>query len=187
MSSLAPEASVIPMAWQQSLPKDFIDTSLVHEKFKDIGGVLQYNNTTGTFKPPVSSVSVTGTTTNAADTRIDISAAKNEEFKLKLEELQKQCTKKDKNIVVDLQATRSWDSVESLLKATVDECAKKKHKKDWLSRVENCFSKMLTYGAGIKSWLEILPDGEYTSLLCGGFKLIVCVRHICHRFPTSTR
>jgi hypothetical protein len=32
------------------------------------------------------------------------------------------------------------------------------------------------HGGTFQAWLNLLPDGEYTSLLCGAFKLVIHVR-----------
>ena len=37
-------------------------------------------------------------------------------------------------------------------------------------------------GKAIKAWLDLLPDGEYTSVVCGSFKLVIMVGTNLHEY-----
>lgn len=51
--------------------------------------------------------------------------------------------------------------------------AKKKTVADFVTR---CFRKFSGNAKYFQSWLDVLPQGDYSSIICGGFKMIFVVR-----------
>lgn len=174
MTVTTAQVQVATMQLPRGLPKDYIDTGRMSKDLNDMlnDPLLQYDKTLAKVVPAVTVPQIDPAASNSMK---QLTYTKNQDFRLKLADLQKQCDKRKLGITVNLQATQAWDGVEEILRKAVAVRLKDRKKKDEACPMERCLSKMLEYGPGVKSWLEILPDGEYTSLVCGGFKLIIGV------------
>jgi hypothetical protein len=56
------------------------------------------------------------------------------------------------------------------------EIYKKKREGDVASGFQTFCTNVGQHGGTFQAWLNLLPDGEYSSLLCGAFKLVIHVR-----------
>lgn len=81
------------------------------------------------------------------------------------------CTAKDKAFVqFDLEDKHSWDEV--LQEARFAEQKYNRNAKGLRGMGHRVFRIVGDNAAAANPWLNILPDSEYTSVLCGGLKLI---------------
>lgn len=102
-------------------------------------------------------------------------AAKRAEFIAKINEFQVQC-KNLKDNPVNLREPQTWEHVENLL---IEAAERYSEKKGVTRAIEKFFTKLGKSGDSMTTWLSLLPDGEYTSIVFGAFKLIVSVCHCC--------
>lgn len=65
----------------------------------------------------------------------------------------------------------TWNHVESFMNTTV-----KQNRIGEFAEVAHQFSERVgDNGPAIQAWLDLLPGGEYSSLICGSFKLLISV------------
>lgn len=66
----------------------------------------------------------------------------------------------------------TWDEVEQAVKQA---SLQYEDKKGPLACVTKFFDKVGVHGKTFNAWLSLLPDGEYSSIVCGAFKLVINV------------
>ena len=86
-----------------------------------------------------------------------------------------QMTAQDKaDVPSDTTRIFTWDEVVSVMNRAASRYQKKE--KGPLACVEKFFAKVGDSGKTFNAWLSLLPDGcEYTSIVCGAFRLIINV------------
>ena len=75
-------------------------------------------------------------------------------------------------INVDINQFQTWEEVESV----VGEVRRQYEEKSGaMAATRKFFDRMGKNGGTFVAWLGLLPDGEYSSVVCGAFKLIIKV------------
>ena len=78
--------------------------------------------------------------------------------------------------MLDIQALHSWDDVMSEVRNAMEKHAQKTK---GAFGVAECVGRALRKQAsGINSWLELFPCGDYSSIVCGGLKLVFGVSSV---------
>lgn len=115
-----------------------------------------------------------GTETESTPQRINLYAqAEAERAKLKtaLASFQKSVGAKLK-INVDINQFQTWEEVENV----VGEVKRQyEGKSGAMAATRRFFDRIGKNGGTFTAWLGLLPDGEYSSVVCGAFKLIIKV------------
>jgi len=163
------------------LPQEFIASGRLSQPFNDIrtSPLVRHDPTNSQYLSTATVVAITPYQDLIANNFKQTTAVKRQEIKTKLEQLQNHCVRHKLNINVNVNTAHTWvgpDSVQSLLRQVVDDHAARKKDKKVMTALEKSCRKVLDYGDGVRRWLDLLPGGEYTSILCGTFKLIISVR-----------
>ena len=75
-------------------------------------------------------------------------------------------------IHVDINQFQTWEEVESV----VGEVRRQYEEKSGaMAATRRFFDRIGKNGGTFMAWLSLLPDGEYSSVVCGAFKLIIKV------------
>jgi hypothetical protein len=74
-----------------------------------------------------------------------------------------------------LKRKQTWADVQQTMNEA-QERYKKKREGDVASGFQTFCTTVGQHGGTFQAWLNLLPDGEYSSLLCGAFKLVIHVR-----------
>lgn len=75
----------------------------------------------------------------------------------------------------DISQQHTWDDVVEIIRAAQDE-----HNQSRVSsRIRRFFGKIADNKAAIEPWFGFIPDGDYTSIACGGIKFILGVSLVC--------
>lgn len=75
-------------------------------------------------------------------------------------------------ISVDINQFQTWDEVESLIGEVKRQY---EGKSGAMAATRRFFDRIGKNGGTFTAWLGLLPDGEYSSVVCGAFKLIIKV------------
>ena len=74
-----------------------------------------------------------------------------------------------------LQANHTWkEAIAYAENAKRAYQARAEGSNTWKS-IRRCFWKFSRNANAFESWLDVLPEGDYSSVLCGGFKMIFIV------------
>ena len=85
-------------------------------------------------------------------------------------------------ISVDIHQFQTWEEVEKII-----EEVKRQYegKSGAMGATRRFFDRIGKNGGSFTAWLGLLPDGEYSSVVCGAFKLIIKVGS--HAIPCELR
>lgn len=173
MGSKELEPHVALTHWSGDLSKEFIDTGKLSEPLNSIynNGNIQYVPETGryiarNFSPE------SQTMPNPSDAFRKKTADQRQKLRQRLLDLQAKCIRHKKGMRIDLDATHNWEGVEAMLR---EAAALYENKKGVVPPVEHFFKRIGNCGTAVQAWMSLLPDGDYSSFICGGFKLIISV------------
>jgi hypothetical protein len=78
-------------------------------------------------------------------------------------------------IDVDINSKKyqKWSDVEATMKAAESDYLQR-HKGP-MKGIQSFFDNVGSSGDTFQAWLSLLPDGEYSSVVCGAFKLVIKV------------
>lgn len=93
------------------------------------------------------------------------------DFKTWLKQFAPRKPSKTKN-VPDFMQTHSFEQVVELLNTTALKYRNKNGVQAVLQKLCQSFAQN---GKGLRDWMSLLPDGEYSSVVCGSLKLIISV------------
>lgn len=79
---------------------------------------------------------------------------------------------KHTQIIIDTSKHQTWDEVEETMKLVSEEFLTSSGKR---AAIRRFFDRLGDNGSIFSAWLGLLPDGEYSSIVCGAFKLIIKV------------
>ena len=79
---------------------------------------------------------------------------------------------------VDVMKYQTWEEVVSIMERVSEECNKGSGKR---VAVRKFFDRLGTNGPIFSAWLGLLPTGEYSSIVCGAFKLVI---KVCPKIPS---
>lgn len=72
---------------------------------------------------------------------------------------------------------QTWADVETTMVEAVKDY-ERTHEGKILSSLQGLCHNVSNHGTTFSAWLELLPDGDYTSVLCGAFKLVIGVSQL---------
>ena len=77
------------------------------------------------------------------------------------------------NLSIDTTRYQAWDEVERLMEEVSRKYQEKRGSR--LGCVGRFFDKVGNSGGTFNAWLSLLPNGDYSSVVCGAFKLVISV------------
>ena len=107
------------------------------------------------------------------DSSIEVKEEKDEFIKAmaRYEEM----AKSDKRTGLKLVGKHTWQEVMEEVEKAQAVYESKSQGNHVLKIVRRCFRRFSKSSRSFKSWLEVLPEGDYSSIICGGFKMIFIV------------
>lgn len=84
-----------------------------------------------------------------------------------------------------LEGKTTWADVMAHLIEAENAYKNRAKKKTVAGFVTLCFRKFSGNAKFFGSWLDVLPQGDYSSVICGGFKMIFVVRDSIHRLQPA--
>ncbi|KAF8849599.1 hypothetical protein BDZ45DRAFT_732131 [Acephala macrosclerotiorum] len=81
-------------------------------------------------------------------------------------------------VKVDFNKYQDWVQVEATMRETESQYKQKHKDRPIIRGFEQFFSNVGDSGGLFQAWLSLLPTGEYSSIVCGAFKLVIksCIR-----------
>ena len=73
---------------------------------------------------------------------------------------------------LDVSRYQTWEEVVSIMDKVCDESEKGSGKRN---AIRKFFDRLGASGPTFSAWLGLLPNGEYSSIVCGAFKLVIKV------------
>jgi hypothetical protein len=84
-------------------------------------------------------------------------------------------TKKSQRVDVDEEPShQDWPDVMQAMH-NAQQTYQKRHDGKPSARIQRLCASVGNSGATFQAWLTLLPDGDYTSVVCGAFKLVISV------------
>lgn len=93
--------------------------------------------------------------------------------------------KKGQQNEFDISGCQKWTDVEQTMQMAKSQY-ESRHKGKTLKAIDTFFANVGESGGTFQAWLSLLPDGEYSSIICGSFKLVIKVSPLSYEtmFPT---
>ena len=82
---------------------------------------------------------------------------------------------KSTGVQLDESGLHTWNDVMKLMEDNKAAYLDKKESAG-VQAINIFFAKLGDRGETFSAWLELLPSGEYSSVICGAFKLVIKVR-----------
>jgi len=79
------------------------------------------------------------------------------------------------DVHIDLNKYQDWTQVEATMKDAELEYRQRHKDKPIMKGIAEFFSNVGNSGGLFQDWLSLLPTGEYSSVVCGAFKLVIKV------------
>lgn len=99
-----------------------------------------------------------------------------------LEQYQNSISGSQSKTRINLRGSHSWDEVVRAAK-DAEAAYLAEVKRGATGTVRGFFRNMGDYSASVTPWVGLLPNDKYFSTLCGGLKLVLGERTMCHNSP----
>jgi hypothetical protein len=79
------------------------------------------------------------------------------------------------DVDIDPKKYQDWKQVENIMRDAEKNYAERHKDKPMMRGIVQFFDNVGDSGAIFEAWLSLLPTGEYSSVICGAFKLVIKV------------
>lgn len=79
------------------------------------------------------------------------------------------------DVDIDPKKYQDWKQVEDVMRDAEKHYAERHKDKPMMKGIVQFFSNVGDSGGLFQAWLSLLPTGEYSSVICGAFKLVINV------------
>lgn len=90
----------------------------------------------------------------------------------------------------EISGCQKWSDVEQTMRDAKVEY-EKRHKGKTVAAIDNFLQTIGNSGKTFQAWMDLLPNGDYSSVICGSFKLVLNVsfafRHVLRTYYSHSK